>query len=177
MDAPVHEGYFFFKILLLLLLLHLLFNTQATAQTTGDYRSVSTGNWTTLSTWQRFNGTTWITPTTAQGYPGQNTGTGAVAIQAGHTVTIGTGGITTQAMGKLTISGTGQLYLTGANSTVTFSINTPEINILPGGTIYFANKARLTLTTDAVVTLDISSGGLIGSCNNNDEIYIGVLST
>lgn len=166
---------FFQKTLLLLLFLHLLVNTQTTAQTAGDYRSVSTGNWITLSTWQRYSGTAWLTPTTTQGYPGQNTGTGAVLIQAGHTITIGTGGITTQAMGKLTISATGQLYLTGSNSTVNFSINTPEIDIISGGTIYFANKARLSLTTDAVVTLAIASGGLIGSCNNNDEIYIGLI--
>lgn len=143
------------------------------AQTAGDYRSATTGQWTTLATWQRYSGTAWATPTAAQGYPGQNVGTGLISILAGHTVTIGSGGITTQPFNGLSIAGTGQLYLTGANSTVIFSLSTSVIDIASGGSIYFANKARLTLNTNAAITLSIGTGSLIGSCNNNDEIYIG----
>lgn len=29
---------------------------QSNAQTTGDYRSAGTGNWTVAGTWERFNG-------------------------------------------------------------------------------------------------------------------------
>jgi len=47
---------------------------QISAQNIGDYRTVTTGNYNALSTWQRFNGSTWVTPTTAQGWPGQFTG-------------------------------------------------------------------------------------------------------
>ncbi|MBS1489506.1 MAG: hypothetical protein JSS93_03170 [Bacteroidetes bacterium] len=44
-------------------------------QSVGDYQSNigfgNTGNWSTLATWQRYNGSAWVTPTGAQGYPGQ----------------------------------------------------------------------------------------------------------
>ena len=55
----------------LLLLITLLCTSGLYAQSTGDYRSNTTvGNWTALTSWQRFNGTSWVTPTAAQGYPG-----------------------------------------------------------------------------------------------------------
>ncbi|MDD2994728.1 MAG: hypothetical protein PHP99_00765, partial [Paludibacter sp.] len=58
-------------------------------QSAGDYRSKVTGNWTTLSTWERYNGTGWVTPTTVQGYPGQynSQSYGVVTIVASHNVT------------------------------------------------------------------------------------------
>lgn len=151
----------------------LFFVQNAMGQVSGDYRTASSGNWTSLATWQRFNGTVWATPTTAEGYPGQNTGTNDVHIQAGHTATIGSGGIVTQMMNSINIAGTGQLYLSGGNSTVNFALNTYIIDIASGGSIYFLNKARLTLTTDAVVKLVMGSGSIVGSCNNNTEIYVG----
>jgi len=44
-------------------------------QSVGDYQSNigfgNTGNWSALATWQRYNGSAWVTPTGAQGYPGQ----------------------------------------------------------------------------------------------------------
>jgi hypothetical protein len=143
------------------------------SQSAGDYRSATSGNWLTLSSWERYNGVSWLTPTSAQGYPGQNSGTGALTIRSGHIITIGTGGINTQQMGTLTIQSNAQLYLNGGNSTVIFAINTPTIAISSGGSMHFANKARLLLTTDAVVTLAIGAGSLVGGCSNNSEIYIG----
>lgn len=161
-----------FSVVLLILLTSGIFY-QASAQSAGDYRSAATGDWTSLPTWQRYSGTTWSTPTSAQGYPGQNTGTGAVTIQAGHTVTISSSGITTQTFTSLSIANTGQLYLNGTNTQITYSINTPVIDIALGGSIYFNNKVKLNLTANAAVTLAINQGGLTGSCNNNDEIWIG----
>ena len=71
----------------LLLLITLLCTSGLYAQSTGDYRSNTTvGNWTALTSWQRFNGTSWVTPTAAQGYPGQYAGTGAVTILSGHQI-------------------------------------------------------------------------------------------
>lgn len=145
------------------------------AQTTGDYRSVNTGNWTTLSTWQRYDGISWLTPTSGQGYPGQNAGTGAVTIQSGHTVTIGNAGITTAPLGVVTVQSTGQLYLTGTiTSQINFTINTPQLIVASGGSVYFFNKVRLTLASQAVLTLG-GLGTLQGTCNNNVEIYIGAV--
>lgn len=144
------------------------------SQIDGDYQSASSGDWITLSTWQRFNGTVWVTPTPAQGYPGQYAGTGALTIQPGHTVTISDAGITTQPMGTITIQNTGQLYLKGATNTMlTFFLNTTILDIIEGGSIYFYKKVKLQFITDAVITLGENTGSLIGDCNNNNEIWIG----
>lgn len=58
------------------------------ALTAGDYQSATSGSWTSPSTWLRYNGTTWATPTVSEGYPGEKAGTKAVTIRTGHVVTI-----------------------------------------------------------------------------------------
>ncbi|MBP7496069.1 MAG: T9SS type A sorting domain-containing protein [Bacteroidales bacterium] len=150
-----------------------LIKTNILSQVTGDYRSAGSGNWTTLATWQRYNGSSWVTPITGQGYPGQFTGTGEVLIQSGHIVTIGTTGLTTFPMGTLTIdSPNGQLYLNGGNSTTNYSLNTMNVVIkTTSGSIYFRNKASLILPLNGV--LFVGLGGLVGDCSNNAEIRIG----
>lgn len=55
---------------------------------TGDYRSAGTGTWSTLGTWQRWNGSAWATPTGGQGVP--NSGSGNIQIRSPHVVTIST---------------------------------------------------------------------------------------
>ena len=47
------------------------------AQASGDYRSVTNGNWNDAIKWETYNGSNWITAST---YPGQNPGTGLVTI-------------------------------------------------------------------------------------------------
>jgi len=55
------------------------------AQTTGDFRSVASGIWTVPSTWETFNGTSWIPATIAP-----STTDGAVAVRTTHLVTVDT---------------------------------------------------------------------------------------
>jgi len=90
------------------------------SQAVGDYISVANGNWTTLATWERYNGTTYVAATD---YPGLNTGTGEVIIGAGLAVTLNVspansiGGLTIDAGGgttSLTISNSFILNVTGA---------------------------------------------------------------
>lgn len=147
------------------------------SQTTGDYRSVATGNWVSLSSWQFYNGTSWVTPSLTQGWPGQYSGTGEVLIQAGNEVTMGTADLTTSNMGSLTINGT--LTLDGGGSGATFGINTPILNITPGlspyANINFANKVTLNLPEN--VSIQVGTGGLptpgSGTCTANIQISIG----
>lgn len=148
------------------------------SQSLGDYKSnVTTGNWTTLSNWQYYNGTEWVTPsgTSPQGYPGQFTGTGAVLIQTGDVINIGTSGITTETMGTLTISGSLVLTAIGTGSLSTdFKINTPLVIVTPSiGTIVFKNKVNFRLPKNA--TLQVNSGGLTGDCSAQQSIYIDTL--
>jgi len=141
-------------------------------QSVGEYRSVVSGNWITLNTWQRFNGTSWATPTVGEGYPGQFIGTNTVTIQTGHTVTVGTSGISTQPMGVLIIQNNAQLYLNSTNTLTTYFFNTPILSVVgPNGSIFFSNKVKLVITTYGV--LFAGQNGLLGDCNNNVQIWIG----
>ncbi|MFV8391272.1 T9SS sorting signal type C domain-containing protein [Flavobacterium sp. LB2P6] len=168
---------------LLFILFFALVQTIVSAQNIGDYRSnTTTGNWILLTSWQYYNGVSWVTPsgTSPQGYPGQFTGTGAVIIQAGHAMTIGQADLATAPMGTVTISGT--LVLdggSGASAGGTFTLNTQNLIITPDlsprATINFANKVTLNLPTN--VSIQVGEGGLPtpgnGTCNNNIEISIG----
>lgn len=168
--SKILAGFLFFVVF--------LFGNTTFGQTTGDYRSVTSGNWTNASSWQYYTGTGWVTlsDTSPQGYPGKYTGTYAVLIQAGHTISIGTSGITTNTMGTVTISGTLSLTGEGTNTT-TFDIKTSKLVITPGlspvATISFQNKAILVLPANA--ELQVSTGGLstIGGCDANQKIQIG----
>ena len=115
------------KLFFLLLLIANLFITNVVfGQVEGDYRSnVTTGNWTTVGSWQYYNGATWVTPsgTSPQGYPGQFSGTGMVTIQSGNTITLDTGSpYPTITIGGLNVLGT--LTIVNKNNlTITGSVN------------------------------------------------------
>ncbi|MCI9844387.1 T9SS sorting signal type C domain-containing protein [Flavobacterium pectinovorum] len=151
-----------------------LFGSTVFGQTTGDYRSLGNGPWTNTGSWQYYNGTSWVGAST---YPGQNAGTGAVLIQANHTISIGTAGITTQTMGTVTISGKLTLTGIGTNQGTVFSISTSKLVVTPGlsptATILFEQKASLVLNSNA--ELQVSTGGLttVNGCDANQEIKIG----
>ena len=162
-------------LLTVFLVVNLLLSSSVFGQSLGDYRSVATGNWTALSSWQYYNGSAWVTPTgtSPQGYPGQFTGTGAVFIQAGNKITIASA-ITTFSFGTLTITGT--LTLTGDNSSLgmDFYLTTQSIIVTPSaGFIEFNNKINLRLPTDA--SIQVTAGGLdvASGCSANQLIYIG----
>lgn len=164
----------------ILWLLLLFCSASLFSQSLGDYRSVAPGGpWTNLSSWQYYNGSTWIAATT---YPGQNpTGTGNVTILSGHSITIGTTGLNTGTINSITISG--NLTLTGTNTGADgtdYFFNTPLLSVTPLlGTITFINKVDLQLPNNAVllVTTDTTPNpdyfGLIGDCNHNQDIHIG----
>ena len=55
------------------------------AQQIGDYKTVGSGNWTSVGIWNTYNGTGWVPATF---YPGQLTGTNDVLIIGGNSVSI-----------------------------------------------------------------------------------------
>ena len=63
------------------LIASILISVTVFAQSSGDYRSISSGNWNDPTKWETYNGSTWVSTTT---YPGQNSGTGAVTIKILH---------------------------------------------------------------------------------------------
>lgn len=128
-------------------ILFLVVSISSNGQAVGDYRSSGTnGNWTNLGTWERCNSitpVTWATPTAAQGYPGQYTGTGVVTILSSHNVTLnvspsnvisslevlgGTLGFgdntarTLRVAGNVSVTSTGTITILDFNDTHTFFI-------------------------------------------------------
>jgi hypothetical protein len=166
------------------ILLHLLFGLPAVGQMSGDYRSTNTGAavspyyWNLNTSWEYYNGATWIPATN---YPGEISGIGVVLIRTGDIINIGSGGISTKSMGTIIISGS--LILTVVNSGangIDFFFDTQTIIVTPlSGTIKFVNKVNLKLPPNATlqVTKDTSQNpayyGLVGDCNHNQNIYIG----
>ena len=159
---------FFSKSFLMLVFLVLISNS-VIGQTTGDYRSVATGNWTTLSTWQQYNGSAWVAATS---YPGQNPGTNDVSIEGGFSVTLSS-----------TIPNSFNALLVGDNSgaldslliSSNSSLNTLLVNILNGGIISWPNiNTDLALPTAVIFLID--PGGLLDTsvpCSSNKTITIG----
>jgi len=140
-------------------------------QNTGDFRSKNSGIWQSASNWEVYNSSSWVA---ASQYPGQTTGTYTTHIQYSHNITISSDGIATNYFSKLIISG--KLTLNGGSTTgVNFVINVSEIYVTPWltpyATIEFNLKSVLWMPQYAIIR--VWTGGLTGSCNNNQEIRLG----
>ncbi|MDY7395980.1 hypothetical protein UMM65_12045 [Aureibaculum sp. 2210JD6-5] len=138
----------------LITVLLLLFTTQIFAQSVGDYRSIASGNWTTVSIWEYFDGTSWIAVTE---YPGQTGGTGTndVYIEGGFSVTLTSD--LTEAINSVIIGdgiGTTDFLNIGATS----RLNTQLISIETGGELDWIVNVDFTLPAGAAVVLN---GGVI----------------
>lgn len=124
----------------------------ALAQSTLDFRSQTSGNWTTASTWQRFNGTTWVTATASP-----NSSDNVITIRNGHTVTVSSnvginqttvelGGKLVHSNGTLTIiDGAGtDLLIAGVyerTSTTNMNFSSPVAVVCANGGVYIHNVA------------------------------------
>jgi hypothetical protein len=181
------------KIFGLILLFSPLLSFDTFAQAVGDYRSDDNNfNWNADNDWQRYNGSNWVTPTAAQGYPGEtvNSIAGTVTIRTGHIVNItadvalsignlvveGTGtinfntnGADIDVNGTLTMDGTSQITGNGATRTLTadlFSVPATASNARIAGSTLTINGTSSILGT---VTFNTNSGvkTFIGTVTNN----------
>jgi hypothetical protein len=159
------------------------------AQSVGDYRSVVSGNWSTLASWQRLNAlpSTWGTPTSAQGYPGQYATTN-LTVQTTHDMVLDVSpayaiiNLTTEGTGRLKNAATNGLilYISGniklgtgsaeksdpinlklSENTNTVILNGTNQQIISGdngkGTAYFYNLTVSNLITTGGVLLNNSA--------------------
>ncbi|CAN5696037.1 hypothetical protein BH10BAC2_BH10BAC2_14450 [soil metagenome] len=85
-----------------------LYALTSNAQTTGDYRSIVSGNWNAIATWQRYNGTGWVA---AVNFP--TSSDGAITIRDGDIVTIGSYNLT---LDQVKVDGGAQLTITSSTS-------------------------------------------------------------
>jgi hypothetical protein len=140
------------------------------AQVTGDYRSKATGNWNSASTWQIYNGSSWVNSTT---YPGQNSNVGTVTIGSGNTVTLNVN-IVTYTINKLIIGnqsgGDDTLSLPDNGS---FQVNIMQVSVENDGILSWVKNADLYLPEGSQI---YNNGGQIRTdknCNASQSIYIG----
>jgi hypothetical protein len=130
-----------YKVVICLLVISLCISISYAQLSSGDYRSIASGNWNAASTWEVYDGSTWSAASVAP------TATNNVFIQIGHTVTltqaeacndinINTGSAAKIALVSYTLSQNGKLRLyTGA------------INALPGTDTNGTTTMPLTCTT------------------------------
>jgi len=157
------------------------------SQSLNDYRTVTnaTGNWTTVSNWQVYDGTNWVSATY---YPGQVTGTNDVTIINGAKITLNTTIGSTQFINSITIGdGNGlieELIVSGSRG-----INTTELNMLSDGLLRFASNGNdeINLPANTSITIDPSPAATLGvehglynqnhkgqDCkDNSDKVIIG----
>lgn len=130
--------------------LFLLGSGQAFAQVAGDYQTVGSGafNWSNTASWQRYNGSAWVT-NPAEGYPGQNSGTGTVTILSSMTGTVSLDLSPANAIGSLAIqNGTATTDLSlGANSlSITNNLTINGSAVLDAGSSTLSVGGTLTFT-------------------------------
>lgn len=151
------------------------------SQSLNDYRTITSGNWTTISIWEVYNGVTWVPATT---YPGQVAGTNDVTISNGATVTINS--TISNTINSVTIGDrTGTPIIETLSITGTSSINTLEFNIAYDGLLRWDANVSLSLTANASLFIENSNpdGLTLGTdhgiyinpagCNVQKILYIG----
>lgn len=134
-------------------------STNVVAQTTGDYRSIGSGNWTTVSNWQYYNGTAWVAATQ---YPGQTgaPATNDVSIEGGDTITLTS--TLTESINSVTV-GDGTGGTDTLNISATSGLNTLLMTIANGGFISWTSNVTFTLPSGAAFIID--PGGSMDTSN------------
>ena len=140
----------------------------ASAQSVGDYRSASTGNWNVRTNWERWNGSAWVTPTAAQNFP--TSAAGAIEVRAAHTMTI-TSDIT---LDQVSVNGTlnlnsGVTLSAGAHANM-ITVSAGSLNV--NGTI--SNTIGSSITSSAANTVFNSGSTYIHDSPNADGGLIPV---
>ena len=151
------------------------------AQTTGDFRSVNSGNWSDVNNWEYYNGTSWATP--APYYPG-NGATNDVVIANGTNISLGTN--IAGVINSITIGDeTGTAVVETLTITNTSFLNTTNFTIAYDGLLFFnVNKTfSLPAGTNFIVESPNPDGLVLGtdhglytqyaSCNASKTIKIG----
>jgi hypothetical protein len=160
------------KTAFLWVIIMLVFCLTSNAQAVGDYRSAGNGNWSALTSWQIFDGTNWVTPSAAQGYPGQFPGTGNVTIYNGHQITLNVS--PPNQFQSLTITGVSEgnrsALLINGNRTLL----TTNVLLINFGEMIWTGNFTLSLPENtALVVLFNGRLNTDSPCNNNKRLRIG----
>ncbi|MEN9331984.1 MAG: hypothetical protein RLZZ94_1074, partial [Bacteroidota bacterium] len=174
------------KKLLLLLLLFSTIAGKVFSQVVGDYRSASSGVWSTAATWQSWNGSAWVAAAAAPG------ATNNVKILNGHTITVSTSGapcadLVVDAGGKLFCNGFVNVYVNVYGDTlmsngtigngatfdgISFNIYGASCRILGSLGTFDASRIRKNDATYTTTTLSIERDVKLRFCGGRQtQIY------
>jgi|GEM_PF-819741 len=124
-------------------------------QATNDYRSVATGNWNAIATWQRYNGTAWVAATATP-----TSTAGVITIRSGHIVTVSA----SVSIDQTIVDAGGQVKV-NANKTLTIA-NGTGTDMTVNGTL--VNSGTITTTG----TLVFNSGSTYQHARNAGSVPI-----
>lgn len=152
---------FFFLSVTVGLMLYFNFtqNKSALGAVNNEYRSITSGNWSTLSTWQRYNGSSWVAATAVP-----TSAHKLITVQSGHTVTV-TANVTVD---EVVVSSGGTLSL---NTGITLTVaNGSGTDFSVSGT--FRNAGTVTINSSATIAYQAS-----GTYQHNYSTTAGVIPT
>jgi hypothetical protein len=130
-----------------------------------DFRSINSGNWNSTSTWESFNGTSWVaassTPTNSSGVisirngntvtVSSNVTADEITVDAGGTLTISSGKTLTVANSTsgvdLTVNGTLTIFGTMTNQGSSSTIISGLVILKSGGTNNYAGSSNITINS------------------------------
>ncbi len=127
----------------------------------GDYRSAATGNWSSTSTWQRFNGSSWVA---AAAIPTSSTA-GAIRIRSGHNVTVASA----VTVDQLIVLAGGQLTVGAATLTVANGAGT-DLEVF--GTLVTTTSTSATISLSSGATVAFNSGATYQHARDGGSIPI-----
>lgn len=118
----------------------------------GDYRTKASGLWSVLTTWERWNGSAWVEPTTLEGYPGRFSSPYAVYIENSHHIT-----------GDRTVTGANRIVeMIFSNGPVSSSLSISGFNSV-------TVNNQISVRSGANRTINVGTGFLsCGSINMSD---------
>lgn len=157
---------------LMLFLFTMILAAGLAAQELNDFRSVRNGNWDTLSTWQRWDGSAWVTPAARPTDTANN-----ILIRSPHTVTV----TINVAADQLIVESGATLKINSGNFTVFNGPNTPDVRVL--GTLLVTNTGAVTsssstLWMDGVCNFNRNGGNLpLASWRTNSTLLLTGLTT
>jgi len=134
-----------FLIVLIVVFYQTFHSTDAKGAVSGDYRSRASGNWASSTTWQTFNGTSWVNAASAP-----TTSAQTINILSGHTVTVAANVSSDQVV----IDAGGTLNVS-SGVTWTISNATAALDLTNNGTL--VNSGTITISAGAAYSNAVSS--------------------
>lgn len=133
------------------------------AQSEGDYRSRSDGNWNSTNRWQRYIGGSW---TNVTDYPGQNAGAGTVTIMDGDNITLNIS--PSNSIGALIIEGGSNTSGLSFNSGLSLTVS----GVITIGAGTGNNDDKIISVGSGTLSCESITMAATGNDNRNCEITI-----